>query len=268
MLNNILHVSYDIITNKYVLQTSAAIIATSKSEASQLLLFGIPKNKIRIIYPAEDIMKVKQQRKLTEFPRRIIFVGRINPIMQLDILIRAFSIVLKKVDAELWIVGPIGEYQVTDRFKKKEKYSEYLRRLSVDLQVSSRVHFSGFLTGQALLDTYSSSHLFVFLCPFGNYGRTLVEAAAFGLPIVCGRVGIATELVGNNDSGILVDEINDINVATAIEYILTDPKEYERMSRNALNNVTKFLDVKRMVKEHAQLYTEVLTAQYKTKSRF
>jgi hypothetical protein len=40
------------------------------------------------------------------------------------------------------------------------------------------------------------------------------------------------------------------------------------MSRNALNNVTKFLDVKRMVKEHAQLYTEVLTAQYKTKSRF
>lgn len=188
---------------------------------------------------------------------RILTVGRVDPEQNWDTLIKAFAMVLKQMpDAELTLVGPSSFSHTYIGFKSD--YQRKLVELCHELNVGDRVVFAGPLWGEELKKAYASSGIFVYISPYGNYGRTHIEAATCGKPIMSTPVGIVPDLVGNDEGGFLVDSYDTSGIAQAIVALLSNTTLYRAKQKAILERVKKFLDVKRMVDEYEMLYEEVV----------
>ena len=99
-LERALHGFYDMLTAKFVLRKAAVVIVASPQEAKEASLLGVPKDKIKVMHHAEDISHLTVsavQRQPSPICRKLLFVGRISSAMNLNILIRAFSLALREV---------------------------------------------------------------------------------------------------------------------------------------------------------------------------
>jgi glycosyltransferase involved in cell wall biosynthesis len=63
------------------------------------------------------------------------------------------------------------------------------------------VHFTGFLSGEPLLQAYASADVFVFPSALETFGLVVLEAMAAGLPVVASRVGGVAGVVQEGDTG-------------------------------------------------------------------
>lgn len=254
-LARMLHVLYDALTFKLVLRKAACIAVTSSQEAQEALQLGIPQNRIRVMPHAENLAGTAMHSCSTQPAHKILTVGRIDPQQNWDTLIKAFAIVLEKItDAELIIVGPsvFGHSHIGF----SSDYQQKLLELCHELNIMDRVRFTGVVLGEELKKVYISSATFIYTAPYGNYGRTHIEAAAFGKPIISTPVGIVPDLVGDNEGGILVAPYDTEGIAQAIVSLLSNTDLYRAKQKAILKRVKKFLDVKRMVNEYEKLYQE------------
>jgi glycosyltransferase involved in cell wall biosynthesis len=258
-LSKALHVVYDAVTFKLALRRAAYIAVASKQEANEAVQIGIPRSKIRVMPHAENLTDASASQSSAQTAPRILTVGRVDPQLNWDTLIKAFAMALKSVpEAELVIVGPssFGHSYIGFDSDYKQKLLELCR----ELNVMDKVRFTGPLFGEELKKTYISSAAFIYIAPYGNYGRTHVEAASFGKPIISTPVGIVPELIGDNDGGFLIAPYDIEGIAQAIVSLLSDTALYQSKQRAILERVKKFLDVERMVDEYEKLYQEALSS--------
>lgn len=258
-LGKALHVFYDALTAKFVLRKAAFIAVTSAQEAREAAIVGVPEDKIRVMHHAEDLTLLTHsavQNQPSRTRRRLLFVGRISSAMNLATLIRAFNLASREVsDAELFLVGPdFGHKHIGERTDIKQELLDLCQKLGIE----DRVNFTGAVFGAELGELFQTSDVFIYLSAYGNYGRTHIEAAACGKPVISTPVGIVPDLVGNDEGGFLVDPYDTSGIAQAIVALLSNTTLYQAKQKAILERVKKFLDVKRMVDGYEKLYEEVL----------
>jgi sucrose-phosphate synthase len=73
-----------------------------------------------------------------------------------------------------------------------------------------------------------------------NFGLTLIEAAASGLPIVATNDGGPRDIIHNCLNGILIDPHDPRQISTAVKKILIDPELWKRYSEKGVSNVRTF----------------------------
>lgn len=76
--------------------------------------------------------------------------------------------------------------------------------------------------------------VFVNATPGENFGLTIVEAAACGLPVIASPTGGPKEILEQNDNGILVDVEDPAAIAAAIKKIISDQALWNRYSSNGI----------------------------------
>lgn len=158
----------------------------------QVLYNIINRNKIQLLSNKETINK----RKFT-----ICNVARLAAIKKQDRLIKAIKILEDKgCDIELWILGE------GDEFLK-------LKKLVSELSLTKRVQFKGFQTNP--YPYIKSSDVFVLSSDTEGYPTVICEALCLGKPIVSTKITGCTELLGDNEYGILT-ELNEQAIADAI----------------------------------------------------
>ena len=199
-LSMIPYQAYDITTFKATARLANKIVVSTKLEYKDAIEFGINRKKIEIIpmgidihdYQNECVDKVKDSIEL-------LFVGRIARNRNLETLIQA----LARLDRnfKLKIVGEEARTSSTTR----HGYLNDLYKLIVKLDLKNRVEFTGQKIGEELRQCYKNADLFVFTSLYESFGQPLLEAAAAGLPIISTPVGVANELVFDNQTGFLVD---------------------------------------------------------------
>jgi sucrose-phosphate synthase len=72
-----------------------------------------------------------------------------------------------------------------------------------------------------------------------NFGLTLIEAAATGLPVIATSQGGPQEIVANCRHGVLVDPLDKAALTEALRKVLTDREQWRRWSRNGIAGVAK-----------------------------
>jgi glycosyltransferase involved in cell wall biosynthesis len=257
-LEKALHVFYDALTTRFVLRKAAFIAVTSAQEAREAAIVGVSEDKIRVMHHAEDptFLTPSVVQNQPSRTRRLLFVGRISSVMNLATLIQAFNLALREVsDAELLLVGPnFGHKHIGEGTDIKQELLQLCQKLGIE----DKVDFTGPVFGAELGKLFQTSDVFIYLSAYGNYGRTHIEAAASGKPVISTPVGIVPDLVGNNEGGFLVDPYDTSGIAQAIVALLSNTTLYQAKQKAILERVKKFLDVKRMVDEYEKLYEEVI----------
>ncbi len=101
-----------------------------------------------------------------------------------------------------------------------------------------------------------------------NFGLTLIESAASGLPVVSTKVGGPQDIIGNLDNGILVDVKDSANISSALREILNDSDLWSKFSNNGIDRVYNYYSWDAHVEKYINTINDVLKEEEKSPKTF
>ncbi len=203
-------------------RTGRIIIADSQATARDLTTyFGVAPERLRVAYlggpPVEDVPP--RPEILARYglpPRYFLFVGTLQPRKNVARLIRAFAQVARQDgDVVLALGGQAG------------RGADALRGLIDRLGLGDRVRWLGYLPDADRPSLYAGAAAFVFPSLYEGFGMPVLEAMAWGAPVIASTTSSLPEVVG--DAGLLVDPYDVDGLARAMAEVMTDPKLRERL---------------------------------------
>jgi glycosyltransferase involved in cell wall biosynthesis len=174
-----------------------------------------------------EILSVRRQRP-REAPFRILFVGEFRFEKGIDTLLLAFEELLTSVpDAELEIIGTPHSVDrgLTNRIQRG------LERL----QQRGAVRFLGRRTfGPELFQCFADADVLVLPSRAEGTPRVLIEARAFGCPVIATSVGGIPSSIAHDVDGLLVPPDDSAALCGAILRLQRDPELRNRLIQAGL----------------------------------
>jgi len=172
-------------------------------------------------------------------PGYVLFVGRLHPVKQLPMLIRAVSMV---PGASLHLIGD-GPQRAELEVLAKE--------LGVD------VEFVGAVSHERLPEYYTRASVFVLPSRSEGNPKTLLEAMACGAPCVASDIPGVRDMAANEQDAILVP-ITPENLANAITRLTGDHKLSDSLSMNARKRALTEWSLQSEVAKHCRIYRRAM----------
>ncbi|MCA9482782.1 MAG: glycosyltransferase family 4 protein [Nitrospina sp.] len=178
---------------------ASRVIVSSQLEARDALRFGVPQDRIRVIPMGIDLPKTASP-SAADAPLRLLFAGRIARVRRVESILKAAARL--PFDWTLTLAG--GE--ATTSSMTRDGYVDELKQLAAELNIDSKVRWTGPLPHESLMECYRDADLFLYTSQYENFGQPLLEAAAHGLPLISTRVGVANELIEEHRTGFFTDD--------------------------------------------------------------
>lgn len=159
----------------------------------------------------------------------LLYVGRIEPLKGIDILIRAAAQTEGRF--RLLVVGGDGK----DAERKEE-----LRRLAEELGIAGNVIFQDAVSHDRLPLYYNAADVCVVPSYYESFGLVALEAMACGVPVVASRVGGLLETVQDGRTGYLVPWRCPEPFAERLELLLANEPLRRSLGRMARSAVERF----------------------------
>ncbi|MBW2972235.1 glycosyltransferase family 4 protein [Candidatus Woesearchaeota archaeon] len=245
------YIVYDLFGGKKIVRKADAVIVNSKEEVQDALRYGVKKEKIHVLPSGIDVKEYEPLPKDNEVIT-ILFVGRISRNRNLEPIIKAAALLKKKgLDKKLRLVIVGGEVKSSDTSRSGYLYE--LNEMAEDLGVKDIVEFAGEKKDAELRKQYRTADIFVYTSLSENFGQTMLEAAAAGLPLICTKVGIAPELIVPGKTGRIVGFDDPEGICEAI-IEFSDEKKRKTASEELIRKVKDEYSRERVIKS----YTEIL----------
>ncbi len=103
--------------------------------------------------------------------------------------------------------------------------------------------------------------VFVNATPGENFGLTIVEAAACGLPVIASPTGGPKEILESCNNGILVDVEDPAAIADALKRIIADQGFWERCSANGILGADQLYSWKSYADNYVQLLQDLYSRE-------
>ncbi len=213
---------------EHVARSARNVIVPSEYWRSVLKSWNVPDEKIRVIHNAAPEVKAVYPRPFEE--PYIVSVSRLVPWKGFEGVIRAMS---KVRGLPLVIVGDGPE-------------RERLEALVRDLDLGSRVIFTGALPQEEALAYMKHAEAFVLNTSYEGFSHLILEAFALGTPVLTTSAGGNAEQVADGETGILFPLDDSDAIAAAIERV-RDPELRARIASNAKQKLETF-SVDRMIR--------------------
>lgn len=178
-----------------------------------------------------------------------ISVGRIEKDKNLDVILEALAIHLKKHKAQLILVG-------------NGKFEKEFKKLAALLKIEDRVFFTGKISDRELREIYSLADVYIGAGTAELQGLSVMEGMASGLPILAVNAVALPELVKNGVNGYLF-ELDAEELAGKMEKILRDKKKLEKMAEKSLKIISEH-DVAKTIAKFERIYEKVIKEKKKS----
>ncbi len=177
---------------------------------------------------------------------RILFVGRLERMKGVDLLLEAF--------AKLQVAHSTSSGQAGCRLHIVGDGSqrEVLKHLAQELGISDRVSFKGYLPAPEVNHEYAEAEIFCGLSRSEALGNVFIEAQAAGCAVIASNVGGISESIRNNETGLLVSP-DDAEATVRQLKTLTQPLVRENIARNGIQHAAKY-DWKLIANRYAEIY--------------
>lgn len=136
-----------------------------------------------------------------------------------------------------------------------------------EADVADRIVMHGRVTGEEKWALYRDASLFFFPSYYEseNFPLVLIEAMAFGLPVVATRWRGIPEMVIDGNTGILCDVKSPVQFADAIDQIMSDKVLHEAMSADARVRYASNYTQEAFLVDMRRVFDAVITEQAKGK---
>lgn len=229
---------------KMSLKIPTHIAANSKNGIRNALSFGINRSKIHFLPNVVDIEYFKPSKKKNR-TFRMLWVGRLEKQKRPHRFVHLFSLIQKEY--RLPIEGTmVGEGSLGNE----------LEQLSVDLGLDNR-RFKFYGKTDNILQLYQNADCLISTSDYEGTPNVVMEAMACGLPVVASAVGDATELITNNENGMLYDASDDKMLNRQIDWIINHPKQSKDIGLNARDYVVRNYSLNQLPHYLSDLYSAI-----------
>lgn len=202
-----------------------AYIVLAAAFESRLRQWGIEQPIHREVIVIED--EIFQQIRLDELLeqrhqapiKNLLFPARLIRAKGLFTVIQALAIVQQKREDVGLIIAGDGED------------ADAARQMVAELQLKNTL-FTGIVHGEDKYRLFEQSHLLCFPTEYGEgFPNTIVEAMAFGLPVITRPMGGVSDFFEHGRHGYISDSIEPAVFAGFIEQALADTDACEKIAR-------------------------------------
>lgn len=159
--------------------------------------------------------------------RKILNVAKFEAKKGQDVLVQAFALLAPAYpDVDLVLVGAIDDAL------------PMLQALCERMNVAHRVHFVLNLPHVQVASYFQRASIFALPSREEPFGIVLLEAGAFGLPVVASRVGGIPEILEEGVTGWLVPAEDPIALAKSLQLVLDDPAQGQALGIRLRQKVT------------------------------
>lgn len=206
-------------------------------------VLGVPEERLEVITNGIEFPDALPPRH----PKPVVgIVARLIPSKGVDVFLKAIQLLRPEVPGLQAVVigdGP-ARYQ--------------LKAMAHHLGLNNVVRFWGHQEDV----TSHLARMAVFVLPTRSEGLgiSVLEAMAWGVPVVTTRVGGIPELVRNNSTGILVRQDDYTEVARAVRRVFADGDLAEAMRQRAYKQVRDCFNTQLMLEKTRDTYGRVVNA--------
>jgi glycosyltransferase involved in cell wall biosynthesis len=210
-----------------LLYRNVPFVAISESTRDDLVRRGIRANRVRVVHCGSERPDV-ELAPIADRPRRVAYVGRLEPYKRVDVLLHAMSRLADRFpDSEIVVIG-----RGADRAR--------LERVAREVGLARRTRFTGFVTRGERDRLLASCRASVCPSPKEGWGLTVIESNAAGTPVVATDAPGLRDSVDDGKTGFLVGEADVDAFADRLTRLLSDDVLATEMSAAALAWTQRF----------------------------
>ncbi|MBQ9160724.1 MAG: glycosyltransferase [Methanobrevibacter sp.] len=231
-----------------ILYDAHKLIAETEVEKAQYIDMGVKEELIEIVPTGVELDdfnflpqkgNFKSKYGISPDEKLILFLGRINKIKGLDLLIKAFNRI-DNDNVKLAIVG--GDYG----------FKQELNQLISEFNLKDKVIFPGVLIDDAKKEALIDCDLFVIPSRYESFGVSTLEAMACEKPIVMTKNNHIHNWIEGNAG--LTCEFNENQLAGCIEKLLNDEELSKRFGKTGKKLIIEKYNWDKIEKEMEKVY--------------
>jgi glycosyltransferase involved in cell wall biosynthesis len=237
-------------------RAAARILAISQTVRNELLTAGLDANRIEIVPDGVQIPPAitpdarENARKRWGFrPDDTVIecVGALTPEKGHALLIDAFAKLRREVsNCRLLLAG-------------EGRLRAQLERQAHEAGLGSEIVFAGFVAD--VESVYAAGDLFVFPSLSEGAGSSLIQAMAYGLPVLGFARGGVAEIIEDGRTGVLVQETNAEALASTAVRMLRDSEFREQSARAARETAASRYSAERMVDATIGIFEDLIAGK-------
>jgi glycosyltransferase involved in cell wall biosynthesis len=240
---------------KYALKKADVITCDAEHMKEAIKNLGADPERIRLINFGIDTRKFRPGHRSKELRTKlglncsptVISLRKLDPLWDVESLIRALPLVLKEVPETKFVVAGRGSDE------------KRLKNLSESLNVSDSVKFIGFISNDELpryltaIDVYVSTSL-----SDAGIAASTAEAMACGLPVIVTDVADNRWWVKDGENGFVVPIKDPISLAQRIIYLLKNVDLRKRFGKANRKIIEEKNDYYREMAKMEDIYQELV----------
>lgn len=228
---------------KFIVSRANAFFCFGKTSADYLLSLGVKPSKIAVRNAAvidEDLIRENYDRARSEMPshksteadtRKFIYVGRLAPEKNLEMLIRAYGAVHKTAKDESWKLLIVGDGPLR----------ENLETQVADSGQTDNIIFAGGFPWHQVPGWLAKSDVLILPSKSEPWGLVVNEAMVCGMPVIVSEnCGCAEDLVKNDVNGFTFDPEEQLQLESALRFFINNPEHILSMGKESLKLIAPF----------------------------
>jgi glycosyltransferase involved in cell wall biosynthesis len=224
-------------------------VALTETVERELIEAGVPGERIvRIPNGIDPEHEASRTGDEPHRPARVVFVGRLHEQKAVDILLRAAALIGRQRPQRDLRVDLVGDGPLGNE----------LTALARELGIAEIVGFHG--DRDDVTSFLRAADVFVLPSRAEGISNALLEAMAFGLPVVASAVPGNTDVIEHEENGLLVEVDDPVALAAAILRVLDEADLRERLGRRARRTVETTYSIDLVARRYIALYGELTTA--------
>lgn len=198
------------------------IINVSRYEMDSAVDFGLPQEKMQLVYSGISADKPRIGKKVEMYTDKInlLFVGRFDPQKGLDFLLNTFDKYANELQhIHLWV---IGDNVVSDGN-------------GISKENTDNTTFLGWVSHEDISAYYEACDAVIMPSRWEAFGLVAIEAMKYGKPVIASNRGALPELIQDGVNGWIFDMDDEIGLVKLVSLITKKKcKDMEMASRKVL----------------------------------
>jgi glycosyltransferase involved in cell wall biosynthesis len=230
---------------RFLLRRVAVIRVLGQAVAATLQSAGLDNTRV-LSNGIEEPPGTTVERTFPDSPE-FLYVGKLAEAKGVPTLVElAIDLARRGAPGRVHLVGEWESGEFRDRMTRKIE----------DSGISDRVVLHGLKVGDEKWELFRACDLLVHPTAWDGQPVTILEALAFGLPVVATRVGAIPDTIADGVTGRLMADGSVDALVDCVSSILDDSETYERYSRSAREDFVSRFSAERFVENMATLLEE------------